>query len=57
MEAGHAAQNVYLQATALGLGAVLVAGFHDEAVTALSATPTGHAPLGLLAIGHPAKPR
>ena len=57
MEAGHAAQNIYLQATALGLGAVLVAGFHDEAVTALSTTPDGYAPLCLLAVGHPANPK
>ena len=54
MEAGHAAQNGYLQATALGLGAVLVAGFHDDAVAALAVTPPGHTPLGLLAVGHPA---
>ena len=53
LEAGHAAQNIYLQATVLGLGAVLVAGFDDDAVAALSATPQGHAPLGLLAVGHP----
>ncbi|MGH3647522.1 MAG: SagB/ThcOx family dehydrogenase [Micromonosporaceae bacterium] len=57
MEAGHATQNIYLQATALGLGAVLVGGFDDDAVIAVSATPSGHAPLGLLAVGHPADPR
>ncbi|MGH3711982.1 MAG: SagB/ThcOx family dehydrogenase, partial [Micromonosporaceae bacterium] len=53
IEVGHAAQNVYLQATALGLGAVLVAGFRDDAIAELSAAPPGQAPLGLLAIGHP----
>lgn len=31
-ETGHAAQNVYLQAVALGLGSVVVGGFHDAEV-------------------------
>lgn len=29
MEAGHAAQNVYLQATSLGMGTVSIGAFHD----------------------------
>jgi SagB-type dehydrogenase family enzyme len=32
MEAGHAAQNLLLQATVLGLGSVLVGAFTDERV-------------------------
>jgi SagB-type dehydrogenase family enzyme len=32
LEAGHAAQNVYLQATALGLGTVVIGAFDDDDV-------------------------
>jgi len=31
-ETGHAAQNIYLQAVALGLGNVVIGGFHDAEV-------------------------
>ncbi|GAA1978539.1 SagB/ThcOx family dehydrogenase [Amycolatopsis minnesotensis] len=56
LEAGHASQNVYLWATAKGLGAVLVAGFDDERLRALPVVPDGHDPLAILAVGHPANP-
>lgn len=40
MEAGFAAQNVYLEATALGLGTVIVGGFEDgEALRSLGLAP------------------
>jgi len=32
MDVGHAGQNIYLQAEALGLGAVMIGAFTDEAV-------------------------
>ena len=55
IEVGHAAQNVYLQATALGLGAVFVGGFDDDTIRALDPPLfSGRHPLGLLAVGHPA---
>ncbi|OEV03530.1 hypothetical protein AN216_11730 [Streptomyces oceani] len=58
LEAGHASQNVYLQAAELGLGAVLVAGFDDYRLTALTprVVPAARHPLALLALGHPATP-
>ncbi len=51
MEAGHAGQNILLQATALGLGAAPVGGFPDEAVRAVLALPADEIPLYILAIG------
>jgi SagB-type dehydrogenase family enzyme len=51
MEAGHAAQNVCLQAAALGLGAVTVGAFHDEGVSSLLELPNDERPLYILAIG------
>ena len=55
MEVGHAAQNVLLQAVALGLGAVPVGAFGDDPVQELLQLPTDHLPLYLLPIGRPAK--
>lgn len=57
LEAGHASQNVYLQATEAGLGAVLVAGFDDDQLRGLTprVVPSGQHPLALLGIGHPAE--
>ena len=51
LEAGHAAQNVLLEATALGLAAVPVGAFSDDAVRrALNIAPD-ETPLYLIAIG------
>ncbi|MEU5851662.1 SagB/ThcOx family dehydrogenase [Saccharopolyspora shandongensis] len=50
LEAGAAAQNMALQAAADGVGAVLVAGFDDDALR--QHCPEGHEPLALLALGH-----
>ena len=53
MEAGHAAQNVYLQANALNLGTVAVGAFIDAEVKKTIAMPENEAPLYLLPVGHP----
>ncbi len=49
MEAGHAAQNVLLQAEALGLGGVVVGAFYDEMVR--SALSMAAEPVYIISIG------
>jgi len=51
MEVGHAAQNAHLQATALGLGAVVVGAFEDAAVAKLIGSDPRERPLCLLPVG------
>jgi len=51
MDAAHAAQNVLLQAVALGLGAVPVGAFGDEAVRAVLGAPANEVPLYLIPAG------
>ena len=53
LEAGHAAQNLLLQATALGLGAVPVGAFSDAGVREALGVPADHAPLYVIPVGHP----
>jgi SagB-type dehydrogenase family enzyme len=53
IEVGHAAQNVYLQARALGLGTVIVGAFDDDAVRAALELAEQEAPLALLPVGAP----
>lgn len=52
-EAGHAAQNILLQATALGLAVVPVGGFDPSDVGRLVALPPGHEVLYLIPVGEP----
>ena len=54
LEAGHAAQNVLLMATAMGLAGVPVGAFDDNAVMDLLGLPADHRPLYLLPLGWPA---
>ncbi len=51
MEAGHAAQNVFLQATALGLDAVVVGAFDDGEVATLLQRGADEHPLYLIPVG------
>ncbi len=53
LEAGHAAQNILLQATALGLGAVPIGAFDDQEVKEALPLPSDHEPLYLIPVGHP----
>jgi len=55
IEVGHAAQNVCLQAVALGLGAGVVGAFDDNGVARVLSAPSSEAPLYILPVGKPAK--
>jgi SagB-type dehydrogenase family enzyme len=52
LEAGHAAQNVLLQAVALNLGAVPIGAFEDDKLK-LGLLPSDQQPLYLIPVGHP----
>ena len=56
LEAGHAAQNLLLEATALGLGAVPIGAFRDQEVQKALGLPVDHQPLYLIPVGHPRDP-
>jgi SagB-type dehydrogenase family enzyme len=56
LEAGHAAQNLLLQAVALELGAVPIGAFHDLEIQQVLGLPADHAPLYLIPVGHPVDP-
>jgi SagB-type dehydrogenase family enzyme len=51
MEAGHAAQNVYLQATALGLGCVTIGAFIDREVSEIMGMQPNESPLYVIPVG------
>ncbi len=53
MEAGHAAQNVYLQSEALELGTCVVGAFREESVRKLLGLSADLEPLGLMPMGKP----
>ena len=52
MEVGHAAQNLLLEAVALGLGGVPVGAFEDQGLQKALALPVDHRPLYLVPVGH-----
>jgi len=51
LEAGHAAQNVYLQGVSLGLGTVVMAGFDAEAVGKAVNLPANEKTLYIMPVG------
>jgi len=51
MEAGHAAQNIYLQAVPLQLGTVVIGAFQDEEVKRLLKMRVGESPLYIMPVG------
>jgi len=53
MEVGHAAQNLLLEAVALGLGGVPIGAFDDDRVHKVLALPAEEKPLYLIPVGHP----
>ena len=53
LEAGHAAQNLLLEAAALGLGAVPIGAFLDVEIQKALELPADHQPLYLIPVGHP----
>lgn len=53
LEAGHAAQNILLQAVSLGLGAVPVGAFDNAAVRRILPLADEEAPLYLIPVGRP----
>ena len=52
IEAGHAAQNILLQAVAMGLGAVPVGSFWDDVVSSALDLPYGQEPLYIIPVGY-----
>jgi SagB-type dehydrogenase family enzyme len=54
MEAGHASQNVYLQAESLGLATVAIGAFMDEGIAAAAGLEPGEVPRSLMPVGYPA---
>lgn len=54
MEVGHAGQNIYLQAAALGLATVAIGAFRDEQVREVLRLDKQHKPLYIMPVGKPA---
>jgi SagB-type dehydrogenase family enzyme len=55
LEAGHAAQNILLQAVSLDLGAVPIGAFDDQRVKQVIASVENETPLYVMPVGHPEK--
>ena len=57
LEAGHVAQNLLLEAVALGLAAVPVGAFDADELRAVLGLPVSRDPVYLVGVGRPARPR
>ena len=53
IEVGHIAQNIYLQAVAMGLGTTGVGAFYEHAVSEALSLPDQRKPLYVMPIGYP----
>lgn len=53
MDIGHSAQNVYLQAEALGLGTCAIGAFDDEAAVRVLGLPAEEIPMYVMPVGYP----
>ncbi len=53
IEVGHCAQNIHLQAVALGLGSVPIGAFKDQEIKSLLKLPEEIDPLYIIPIGYP----
>ncbi len=53
IEVGHAGQNIYLQATALGLATVAIGAFNDEQVREVLKLDKQYKPLYIMPVGKP----
>ena len=51
IEAGHVAQNIYLQTYTLGLDTVTIGGFDTEKIQSLLNLPEGEEPIYIIPIG------
>jgi len=53
MDIGHSAQNVYLQAEALGLGTCAIGAFDDEGIIQVLDLPAEEIPMYVMPVGYP----
>jgi SagB-type dehydrogenase family enzyme len=53
IEAGHAAENMHLQAVALGLGSIPVGAFWDDVTARVAGLPKDQYPLYIIPVGYP----
>jgi SagB-type dehydrogenase family enzyme len=56
MEVGHLGQNVYLMATAMELGTVVIGAFYDDEVSKILSAPPEEVPMYIIPVGIPKTP-